>query len=69
MSSYIKESYSTEEVFWIYEVGDVITELKISKIYNRDVLLWEFADSNFFSRDKFVIITKDRYIFNGKKTR
>ena len=66
MSSYINGSYSTEEIFWIYEIGNVITELKISRVYNRDVLLWEFANSNFFSKDKFVIVTKDKFIFNGK---
>ncbi len=67
MSSYIKSDYTTEEVFWIYEADGIIRELQIARIYGRDALLWEYANSNFFTADKCVIVTADKYIFNGKK--
>lgn len=67
MASYIKSNYSTEEVFYIYNVAGVIAELQIARIYNNNCLLWEYANSNFFSSDRKVIITSDKYVFNGKK--
>lgn len=67
MSSYIKSTHPTEEIFWIEDLGDIIQELQIARVYYRDALLWEYANSNFFSSDKFVIVTKDKFVFNGKK--
>jgi hypothetical protein len=67
MSSYVKSTLSTEEIFWIEELGDVIRELQIARVYWRNALIYEYANSNFFSSDKFVIVTKDKYVFNGKK--
>ena len=67
MSSYVKSIESTEEVFWIYDAAGVITELQIARIYNKNALLWEYANSNFFSADKKIIVSADKYVFNGKK--
>ena len=67
MSSYIKNNYTTEEIFWIYEIGDVISELRISRVYNRNALLWEYANSNFYTSDNCIIVTADKFVFNGRR--
>lgn len=40
---------------------------KIVRVYKNNKLLWEFANSNFFTSDNCIIITADGYVFNGKK--
>jgi hypothetical protein len=59
---------NVEEVTYIDElVGGIQRRLKIARVYKNSELLWEYANSNFFSADNCIIITADGYVFNGRK--
>ena len=59
---------SVEEITYVDElVGSIQRRLKIARVYKNSKLLWEYANSNFFSADNCIIITADGYVLNGKK--
>jgi len=47
--------------------GNIQIKRKITRVYKNNRLLWEFANSNFFTSDNCIIITADGYVFNGRK--
>ena len=59
-----------EEITYVDEIegNGVQLKYKIARVYQNKALLWEYANSNFFSADNCIIITADGYVFNGKKT-
>lgn len=58
-----------EEITYVDELegSGIQVKYKIARVYKNRALLWEYANSNFFSSDNCIIITKDGYVFNGKK--
>lgn len=54
-------------IHWLGEASGVIEELQIAKVRKNNVLLWEYANSNFLSFDGFVIVSTDGLVFNGKR--
>ncbi len=68
MAIKVKRNKDVEEIYYDDLINDsILIKHKIARIYKDGRLLWEYANSNFFSKDNFVIVTKDNYIFNGKK--
>lgn len=59
-----------EEITYVDEIegSGIQLKYKIARVYQNKALLWEYANSNFFSADNCIIITADGYVFNGKKT-
>ena len=59
-----------EEITYVDEIegNGVQLKYKLARVYQNKALLWEYANSNFFSADNCIIITADGYVFNGKKT-
>ena len=69
MAIKVKDNKDVEQIFYVDLVGDsnTLVKYKIARVYKNGKLLWEFANSNFFSADNCIIITADKYVFNGKK--
>ena len=59
-----------EEITYVDEIegNGVQLKYKLARVYQNKALLWDYANSNFFSADNCIIITADGYVFNGKKT-
>lgn len=68
MAIKVKDGKNVESIIYVDELeGGVILKRNIARVYKNKRLLWEFANSNFFSADNCIIITADNYVFNGKK--
>lgn len=67
MSIKVKNNKDVEEIFYVDEVENNLIKFKIARVYKNRRLLWEYANSNFFTADNCIIITADGYVFNGRK--
>lgn len=67
MAIYVKNNEAVDNIYWVDSFENILRELRIARVYNNKKLLWEFANSNFFTADNKIIITADGYVFNGRK--
>ena len=55
-------------ITYVDEVGnDTQVNYVIARVYNKGNLLWEYENSNFFSSDKYIIVSSDKLTLNGRK--
>lgn len=61
---------SIDNIIYVDEIagGNIQLKYNIARVYRNGKLLWEYANSNFFTADNCIIVTSDGYVLNGRKT-